>query len=115
MCEQQRAALDIIKGQVKRGGLSKSALILHEKQCQDFEKMENRMTVIETKVDALERKVDTMDGKIDRVLETLNNRSSLSDKVRDILNNKVFLYILITILCASFGVSVGEVGTFLFK
>lgn len=114
MCEQ-RVALDMILGQPKRGGLSKSAIILHEKQCEDFIKLEHRMTDLEKKVDAVERKVETLDGKIDRVLELCARKTSIWGAFKEVLSNKVFIYILITLLCAAFGVSVGEVGTFLFK
>lgn len=114
MCEQ-RVALDMILAQTKRGGLSKAALLLHEKQCEDYIKMERRMTKIEQKVDAVERKVETMDIKLDKVLELCARKNSVSAAIKEVLSNKTFLYVLITLLCAAFGVSVGEVGTFLFK
>lgn len=114
MCEQ-RVALDMIMGQAKKGGLSKAALILHEKQCRDFEKMECRMTKIEQKVDSLEKKVDSIDEKLERVLELVAQKNSITASVKEVLSNKVVIYLLITLLCAAFGVSVGEVGTFLWK
>ena len=114
MCEQ-RVALDVILGQPRKGGLSKAAILLHEKQCEDFSKLEHRMTDLEKKVDAVERKVETLDAKIDRVLELCTNRASISATLKEVLSNKVFIYVLITLLCATFGVSVGEIGTFLFK
>ena len=114
MCEQ-RVALDMILGQNKRGGLSKAALILHEKQCRDFEKMECRMTNLEKKVDSLEKKVDGVDEKLERVLELVGKRTSIGETIKEVLSNKVFIYLLITLLCATFGVSVGEVGIFLWK
>lgn len=114
MCKQ-RVALDMIKGQAKRGGLSKAALLLHEEQCKDIEQMDERMTKIEKKVTDIEKKVAVMDTKIDRVLELVSKRVSVTGAVKEVLSNKVFIYVLITLLCAGFGVSVGEVGTFLFK
>lgn len=114
MCEQ-RVALDMIKGQAKKGGLSKAALFLHEKQCRDFEKMNARMTKIEEKLNHLEKKFDTVESKINLILETVDKYRSPFQAFKEILSNKVFLYLLITLLTAAFGVSVGEVGTFLFK
>lgn len=114
MCEQ-RVALDMIMGYPKRGGLSKSAIILHEKQCRDFEKLEGRMTNLEKKVDMLDKKVDSLDNKMTTIVDLLSKNQSFIGKIKEVLNNKVFLYILITLLTAAFGVSVGEVGTFLFK
>lgn len=114
MCEQ-RVALDMILGQSRKGGLSKAAIFLHEKQCEDFMKLEHRMTDLEKKVDAVERKVETLDEKIDRVLELCARKTSIAGAIKEVLSNKIFIYVLITLLCACFGVSVGEVGTFLFK
>ena len=114
MCKQ-RVALDMIKGQSKRGGLSKAALLLHEEQCRDFEQMDERMTKIEQKVETIEQKVDCLDEKLERVLELVGKRASVSGTIKEVLSNKVFIYLLITLLTAAFGVSVGEVGTILFK
>ena len=114
MCEQ-RVALDFIKKQKNVGGLSANALFLHEKQCEDWEKMEKRMSNLEEKLDTLEQKFDTLENKITLVLDTVNKRQSPVGSLKEILSNKVFLYLLITLLTAAFGVSVGEVGTFLFK
>ncbi len=114
MCKQ-RVALDMINGQARKGGLSKAALLLHEEQCKDFEQMDARMTKIEQKVENIEKKVDGLDEKLERVLALVGKRSSVFGTLKEVLSNKVFLYLLITLLTAAFGVSVGEVGTFLFK
>lgn len=114
MCEQ-RVALDMLLSQPRRGGLSKSAIILHQKQCEDYIKMEKRMTNIEKQVAVVEKKVETLDTKIDEVLGLIRQKTSISGSIKEVLSNKVFIYLLITLLCGAFGVSVGEVGTFLFK
>lgn len=114
MC-QQKVALEMILTQPDKGGMSEAAILLHRKQCEDTERMEKRMTELEKKVDVLDRKVDNLDGKIDEIKELVSVKTSFIGNIKDILSNKVFLYILITLLCAAFGVSVGEVGTFLFK
>ena len=126
MCRQE-TALEMLKAQKSKGGLTAGQIKLTEAQIADFkeqnekhtmdlERMDKRMTNIEKKVDGLDKKVDAVDGKIDQVLEALaNERTSFVTTLKSVLNNKIFLYLLITILCAAFGVSVGEVGTFLFK
>lgn len=126
MCRQE-TALDLLKTQKNKGGLSAGQIKLTEAQIADFKeqngrhekdmfKMEARMTNIEKKVDALDKKVDAVDGKIDQVLQALaKDKTSILSSLKSVMSNKVFLYVLITMLCAAFGVSVGEVGTFLFK
>ena len=126
MCRQE-TALEMLKAQKNKGGLTAGQIKLTEAQIADFKeqnekhekdmvKMEARMTNIEKKVDSLDKKVDAVDGKIDQVLQALaSERASFAITLKSVLSNKVFLYLLITILCAAFGVSVGEVGTFLFK
>ena len=114
MCEQT-TVLELMKSLPNNGGLSKAAKALHEAQCRDFEKMDKRMTDIEKKVDVIDKKIETVEDKIDRLTDIIEKRSNISQNIKEILNNKVFLYIIITLICAAFGVSVGEVGTFLFK
>ena len=112
---KQRTALDMIKQQEGHGGMSPEALLLHEKQAEDAERMEMRMCEIEKKVDNLDRKFDTLNHKMDELIRTMNNKSSFGANLKEVLSNKVFLYILISLMCVLFGVNVGEVGTFLFK
>ena len=114
MC-QQKTALDMILAQSDHGGMSDAAILLHKKQCEDSEKMDKRMTDIEKKVDNLDKKFDTLESKVDEIRDIITQKSSLKENVKEILNNKVFLYLLITIVCATLGVSIGEVGTFLFQ
>ncbi len=118
MCEQE-TALEAIKIQPRNGGLSKNMILLAEKQCKDYKKMEMRMNNLEKKVDLLDHKMDQMrnmvDEKLDRVLTLVEERRDVWQILKSILNNKVFIYLIITLLCAAFGVSVGEVGTFLFR
>ena len=126
MCRQE-TALEMLKAQKSKGGLTAGQIKLTEAQIADFkeqnekhnmdlERMDKRMTNLEKKVEALDKKVDAVDGKIDQVLEALaKQQSNVMANFKSVLNNKVFLYLLITVLCAAFGVSVGEVGTFLFK
>jgi predicted transcriptional regulator len=112
---KQRTALDMIKQQDGHGGMSPEALLLHEKQAEDAERMEQRMCEIEKKVDNLDRKFDSLDRKFDELMHKISNKSSFGANLKEVLSNKVFLYILISLMCVIFGVNVGEVGTFIFK
>lgn len=107
MCKQ-RVALDMIEAEPNRGGMSKAMLMLHKTQCEDTEQMNKRIDEIDNKIDRLEK-------KIDEVVALVSASGQFVRNLKEILSNKVFLYILITLVCAAFGVSVGEVGTFLFK
>lgn len=107
MCKQ-RTALDMIMAEDGHGGMSQATILLHQKQCEDTEIMNKR-------IDEIETKLDTVDRKVDEIKILVSSRSNFINNLKDILSNKVFLYLLITLICAGFGVSVGEVGTFLFK
>lgn len=107
MCKQ-RVALDMIEAQHDHGGMSDAALLLHKKQCEDTEQVNKRIDEIDNKIDRLEK-------KIDEVMAMVSSGSQFAKNLKEIMSNKAFLYILITLICAAFGVSVGEVGTFLFK
>ena len=113
MCEQ-RVALDMIKEQPDNGGLSSSAMLLHEKQCKDFEKMDARMTNIEKKVDNIDKKVDTVVGQIQTLMDmvkTGKNKVSIYEKTLNSPNGKyviIFLIIFILLLGAFFGVHISE-------
>lgn len=121
MCKQ-RTALDMIKAQGGHCGLSDSALLLHEKQCEDFEVMQKEINEIkkdlsvvkDTQVELKEAQEET-NKKIDELMSIVACKSSFFSNLKDIFNNKIFIYLLITLLTAAFGVSVGEVGIFLFK
>lgn len=112
---KQRTALDMIEAQEGHGGMSDMALLLHRKQAEDAENMEKRMCEIEKKVDNLDRKFDTLDRKIDDMMKIISNQKSFVASLKEVLSNKVFIYLLISLMCVLFGVNVGEVGTFLFK
>lgn len=107
MCKQ-RTALDMIEAQKDHGGMSDAAILLHQKQCEDAEQMNKR-------IDDIESKLDVVDRKVDEIKELVISKGRFVENIKEILSNKVFLYLLITLICVMFGVSVGEVGTFLFK
>lgn len=106
----QRSALEMILAQPKKGGMSKSAILLHQKQCEDFETMQKEINFIKEDVKEMKQEQTQMHHKLDAIIELSKRRTSFIQNVKEILNNKVFLYILITLMCAMFGVSAGEVG-----
>lgn len=112
---KQRTALDMIEAQEGHGGMSDMALLLHRKQAEDAENMEKRMCEIEKKVDNLDKKFDTLDKKIDDIMKIVSDQKSFVVNLKEVLSNKIFIYLLISLMCVLFGVNVGEVGTFLFK
>lgn len=106
MCKQ-RVALEMIEKQSRRGGLSKAALLLHEKQCEDFENMENRMSIIEEKVDALGHRFDQMNEKLDRVLIIVCDHHKKYRTLKSILTSRAFWSFIAALVCASFGITLG--------
>ncbi|MBQ3035098.1 MAG: hypothetical protein IJD25_03490 [Alphaproteobacteria bacterium] len=106
----QRSALEMILAQPKKGGMSKSAILLHQKQCEDFEKMQKEINSIKEDVKEMKAEQGQMHQKLDALIELSKKKTSFKENIKEILNNKVFLYLLITLMCALFGVSAGEVG-----
>ena len=105
---QQRVALDMLLAQKNHGGLSSAALLLHQKQAEDAEKMDKRMYEIE-------KKVDILDKKIDEIKTLIAKRTSFTENIKEILSNKIFIYLLIIITASACGVQIADLGTFLFK
>lgn len=112
---QQRVALDMIMTHPDHGGMSEAAILLHKKQAEDAEKMEKRMSDIEKKVDSLDKKVDNIDKKMDEIKSLVERNSSFKQNLKDILSNKVFLYLLFILMCLLVGKPIAESGLFLFK
>lgn len=112
---QQRVALDMILTQDGHGGMSPEALLLHEKQAEDAERMDKRMCEIEKKVDSLDKKVDTLDEKIDEIKTLIDKQSSIKQSLKEIFSNKIFIYLLLCFIAIKFGLPIADLGTFLFK
>jgi predicted RNase H-like nuclease (RuvC/YqgF family) len=112
---QQRVALDMILTQSDHGGMSDAAIELHRRQAEDAEKMDKRMCEIEKKVDSLDKKVDTLDKKMDEIKDLVSTRSSFKESLKEVVSNKVFIYLLLVTIASIFGVQVADIGTFLFK
>lgn len=112
---QQRVALDMILAEENHGGLSSAALLLHQKQAEDAEKMDKRMCEIEKKVDTLDKKFDSLDKKVDEIKDLIAKKTSFIENIKEILSNKIFIYLLIIITASTCGVQVADLGTFLFK
>lgn len=114
MC-QQKVALEMILTQEDRGGMSEAAILLHRKQCEDTERMEKRITEIEKKVDTVDEKVDNLDRKVDEIKELVTLKSSFLGNLKEVLSNKVFIYLLLTFVAVMFGAPIAKVGSFLFE
>lgn len=112
---QQRVALDMILTQSDHGGMSDAAIELHRRQAEDAERMDKRMSEIEKKVDSLDAKVDALDTKVDEIKALMTSRGSFKESLKEILSNKVFLYLLMITIASIFGVQIADVGAFLFK
>lgn len=112
---QQRVALDMIKIHPDHGGMSEAAIRLHEKQAEDAERMDKRMSEIEKKVDSLDKKVDNITNSIDEIKKMIEKKSSFKQNIKEILSNKVFLYLLFILMCLLVGKPIAESGLFLFK
>ncbi len=111
----QKSALDMILAQPKKGGMSKSAILLHQKQCEDFEKMQKEINLIKSDIQQMRFEQEKMHQKLDNLILLMQTKSTFSQNMKDVLNNKVFLYLLITLMCWIFGVSVGEIGLTILK
>ena len=104
----QRTALEMIEAQEDHGGMSHAAILLHRKQCEDTERMNKR-------IDEIENKVDAIDQKINEIKDIITKRSNFTANLKEILSNKVFIYLLLVVTASVCGVSVADLGTFLFK
>ena len=111
----QRSALEMILAQPRKGGMSKSAILLHQKQCEDFEKMQKEINLIKDDIQQVKTQQEQMHQKLDSLIVLVQQKSSFASNLKEIANNKVFLYLLITLMCALFGVSVGEIGITILK
>lgn len=111
----QRTALNVILAEEGHGGLSPCAIELHKQQCEDFEKMEKRMCDIEIKVDNLNKKIDNLDNKFDELKELVAKRNSFKESFKEILSNKIFIYLLLILTAVKYGIPIADLGTFLFK
>ncbi len=114
MC-RQRVAMDFIESQPDCCGMSKEALLLHKKQCEDFEAMQKEINSIKNDMSAMKKTQEEQTKKIDELIVLMQKKSSFWGNIKDVFNNKVFLYLLISIIAVSFGVSVAEVGLPLLK
>lgn len=108
MCERAKTALDVVKSQSKKKTLTRGeTIMLFEKVIEDNEKMGNRMTNIE-------KRMDSVEIKLDKVL-TILDRPTIGKTLSSVFSNKLFIYIIVTLLTAAFGVGAGSVGIDLLK
>lgn len=121
MC-RQRTALDMIKTQKDHCGLSDSALLLHEKQCEDFEVMQQEINEIKNDMGIVKKTQENfiktqseMNEKIDSLIALVERKSSFWGNLKDVFSNKLFTYILGIVFTAVLAMSVGRFGAVLLK
>lgn len=102
MCKQ-RVALEMLISQTDKGGLSEGAILLHQKQCEDTEAMQLKMSELEKKVDGLDKKVDGLDKKFDLLLDKLEKGDSFLNVIKSFAENKVVQAIIVSILATYVG------------
>ena len=76
--------------------------------------MNKRINDIEQKLDEVNHKFDTLGLKIDEIKAMISSSGSVWKSLKEVLSNKVFLYILILVVCSCLGISIGDVS-FLFE
>lgn len=107
-CVMTKTALDVLESQGSRKSLTRSETIMLFKQViADQKEVGNRMT-------KLEQRMDSVENKLDKVLEIVS-KPSVGSVIKEVLSNKVFVYILVTLFAAMFGVGVSGVGIDLLK
>lgn len=84
MCKQ-RTALDMILKQKDCGGMSDSALQLHQKQCEDYEAMQREVSTLKERVNSIDKKVDDVLDKLDK----LSKDPTFLEVFKSCLGNKV--------------------------
>lgn len=109
MCKQ-RIALDMIMSQNNKGGLSKGAILLHTKQCEDMEDMQKKMSELEKKVDNINKSVDTLknsvenlDIKIDNLFEKFESSPTFGKVLKSFLENKIVQAIIVSAIATYIG------------
>lgn len=113
MCKQE-TALKMLQSMPKKGGMTKSMEAMFMAQIEDTIETKKELKAINSKICDIEKVQKENSEKIDLIIQ-MHRRPSILKTIQAVLSNKVFIYILITLFCAAFGVSTGGVGTFLFK
>lgn len=104
MCGQ-KTVMDMLKTMPDNGGLSKTAMLLHEKQCEDFEKMNAKIVKIEKDIEELKTNSKLTDEKVDKILLLLTSNTSFNAFFSKLLDVKYFWLWLIIITGLIFGVN----------
>ena len=97
MCQNVRSAIDVIKVQKRKTLTKEETLMLFTKVIEDSEKMGERMTNLEKRMEALESKMDAGFADIKKLIEE-NRPLSLFDKILLLKDQKLFWIFLIVAL-----------------
>lgn len=104
MCEQ-RVALEMLESQDDKGGLTPGALLLHKKQCEDYEKMDKRMTKIERDVAEIKAVQADTNQKVDTILQLLSTKQHTNPLLSKLIDIKYFWFWLILTTAAVCGIN----------
>ena len=97
MCQNVRSAIDVIKVQKRKTLTKEETLMLFTKFIEDSEKMGERMTNLEKRMETLESKMDAGFADIKKLIEE-NRPLSLFDKIVLLKDQKLFWVFLIVAL-----------------
>lgn len=85
----------------------KASAASDQRQDEKFAQLTKSLTdyVIENnhEVDTIKRKIEILDEKIDCVLESCVHKTSIARTIKQVSSNKIFIYVLITLLYACLG------------
>lgn len=116
MCEGQRMALEMIKRKKGAGGITPEMILIHEKICEDFAKMQKEINEIKQDVSDIKGDISNIqvshkmtDEKVDKILEYLTDKDkpSLFEMTLNSPNGKYVFWtiiIIIIVIAAIFGV-----------
>lgn len=102
MCDGQQAILDLIKAGEK---LPPEMIAIHQKQIEDFDKMNAKIVKIEKDLEELKTNSKVTDEKVDKILNLLTSNKSLNPLFSKLLDVKYFWLWLIIITGLIFGVN----------
>ena len=98
MCDKTRTAIEVIKTQRRKTLSKEETLMLFNQVIKDNEKMGERMTNIEKRMESIENKMDAGFADIKKLIED-SRRMTLFEKIMALSTHKYFwITLIITLL-----------------